>query len=287
MLRQILGEQLEPAPDRYAEMRREVSFLDAFAQGSQRPQPHLIDRRPRRQLAAIDALGPQVASDQGRLDEPFATLCRRKGRPIMPPFLAVTRRPAHQLEQLPGKEDGRNARLLVAPGEVVDAVDQSRRTHRKQRLLLARLHHEVPRPGNDDIQPGGHEQGVVAVERLQKRNKRALVRDRAGKDLGGRHKQSDFVSGGRQAVAPVERPRYDGHVDNAMYAVEAPSNGAFEGASYHSPSLRMNFWAASPVEPCRLRRRSHRSAMPWTSDGAASPRTLRLSFFLANCGSAP
>ena len=111
MPRQILSEQFEPAPDRDAEMRREVSFLDAFVQGAQRLQPHLIDRRPRRQLAAIDSLGPQVASDQGRLDETFATLCRRNGRPIIPPFLAVTRRPAHQLEQLPGKEDGRNTRL--------------------------------------------------------------------------------------------------------------------------------------------------------------------------------
>src|SRR6202023_266389 len=63
---------------------------------AQRLQPHLIDRRPRRQLAAIDSLGPQVASDPGRLDETFATLCPRNGRPIIPPFLAVTRRPAHQ-----------------------------------------------------------------------------------------------------------------------------------------------------------------------------------------------
>src|ERR1700692_3136040 len=33
MPRQILREQFEPAPDRDAEMRREVSFLDAFVQG--------------------------------------------------------------------------------------------------------------------------------------------------------------------------------------------------------------------------------------------------------------
>src|ERR1700730_13338227 len=124
MPRQILSEQFETAADRDAEMRREVSFLDAFVQG---PAPSAAPRRPTAppSLAAIDSLGPQVASDQGSLDETFATLCRRNGRPIIPPFLAVTRRPAHQLEQLPGKEDGRNTRLRIAVNHVHDLSESS------------------------------------------------------------------------------------------------------------------------------------------------------------------
>jgi hypothetical protein len=44
---------------------------------------------------------------------PSAQKKTTSGRPIIPPFLAVARRPAHQLEQLPGKEDGRNTRLRM------------------------------------------------------------------------------------------------------------------------------------------------------------------------------
>jgi hypothetical protein len=81
----------------------------------------------------------------------------------------MPRRPAHQFEQLPAKKHRRHACRLVPSGKVVDPVDLSLRAHGREGLLLPRLHVEITRPGDDRIEPRGHEQRIVPAERFQER----------------------------------------------------------------------------------------------------------------------